>query len=298
MNNDEKALARRQFKLKIHESNGQAFEDLFTQIMGYAEPEYRPVRPHGNIGDKHNDGYINSRGAYYQVYAPQDGGKNHRNVITKLNTDFNGIMDEWTDVKEFNFVINDKYQGLSPECYATMDDLHKKHKISKAEFVIAQDLENILFSLTDDEIITVAGNLPDPATITLDYSILSEIINHLMKIDLQQASDSTIIAPEWDAKIEFNDLPAKEARYLENGNMQIGNLDEYLDNNSNFFAEDIKKKLRDIYHSYKNKHHGKELFWEIVDEISDRTSQISYQSATITLMSKYFESCDIFEKPE
>jgi hypothetical protein len=72
MNSQEKALARKMFKLKIHESNGQAFEDLFTSIMNYAESDFQAIKPWGNIGDRKNDGYIESKGIFFQVFAPED----------------------------------------------------------------------------------------------------------------------------------------------------------------------------------------------------------------------------------
>ena len=71
MNNQEKALARNQFKLKIHEANGQAFEDIFTVIMNYAEPDFQSIKPWGNIGDRKNDGYIKSKGIFFQVFSPE-----------------------------------------------------------------------------------------------------------------------------------------------------------------------------------------------------------------------------------
>ncbi|NOR81042.1 MAG: hypothetical protein GQ529_09460, partial [Methyloprofundus sp.] len=52
MNNQEKALARKLFKLKLHEANGQAFEDIFTAIMGYTEADFQPIKAWGNIGDR------------------------------------------------------------------------------------------------------------------------------------------------------------------------------------------------------------------------------------------------------
>jgi hypothetical protein len=55
MNNQKKALARKLFKLKIHEANGQAFEDIFTAIMNYVESDFQSIKPWGNIGDRKND---------------------------------------------------------------------------------------------------------------------------------------------------------------------------------------------------------------------------------------------------
>ena len=61
MNSQEKALARNNFKLKIHEANGQVFEDIFTAIMNYIDTDFQSIKPWGNIGDRKNDGYIPSK---------------------------------------------------------------------------------------------------------------------------------------------------------------------------------------------------------------------------------------------
>ena len=132
--------------------------------------------------------------------------------------------------------------------------------------------------------------------IQLDYSILSEILSHLMNLSLPKTQDSSIIYPDWDKKIRFNNLDSLEARYLNNGFLQIGSLDEYLNNQSNFFADEVKDKLREIYTERNKKYSGNELFWEMVNMISTK-SDASFQSAGIILISKYFETCDVFEEP-
>jgi hypothetical protein len=75
MNNQEKAVARKFFKSRILEADGQAFEDLFVRIMSLAVPGFTPIKPHGLIGDRKNDGYVEATGTYYQVFAPEDLNK-------------------------------------------------------------------------------------------------------------------------------------------------------------------------------------------------------------------------------
>ena len=67
MKTEEKALARVFFENKIHKLNGSAFEDLFTQIMNYAEPEFEQIKAWGNIGDRKNDGFIRSKGMFLHL---------------------------------------------------------------------------------------------------------------------------------------------------------------------------------------------------------------------------------------
>jgi len=144
---------------------------------------------------------------------------------------------------------------------------------------------------------TITDLLPDPAKIQLDYSVLSEIISHLMSLSLPKTQDSSIIYPDWDEKIIFNNLDSLEAKYLNDGFLQIGSLDEYLGNQSNFFADEVKDKIREIYTECSKKYSGSELFWGIVNMISIKP-ETSFQSAGIVLLSKYFETCDVFEEPK
>ena len=72
MTKNQKAKARIFFENRILKADKQAFEDLFTEIMNYKEADFRSIKPWGNIGDRKNDGYIRSRGIFYQVYASED----------------------------------------------------------------------------------------------------------------------------------------------------------------------------------------------------------------------------------
>jgi hypothetical protein len=115
MDNQEKILARILFENKIFKADGNAFESLFTEIMNYAEPDFQQIKPWGNIGDKKNDGYIPSKGIYYQVFAPEEIRKSYPEVVEKLKTDLKGLLEQWSPVKEFHFVVNDKFKGVNPE---------------------------------------------------------------------------------------------------------------------------------------------------------------------------------------
>ncbi|MBN4049989.1 hypothetical protein JYT17_00030 [Nitrospira defluvii] len=296
MNNQEKALARKLFKLKIHEANGQAFEDLFTAIMNYAEPDFQAIKAWGNIGDRKNDGYIKSKGIFFQVFAPEEIGKSYVDVVKKLKDDFNGLLNHWSPVNEFYFVVNDKYKGVNADCEQALQTIKQEHSLRNAGFKTAKDLENLLFSLGEDEISTIVGHFPDPANIQLVFSVLGEIISHLMGLPLQKSQDDHFVYPDWDKKISFNHLESLDAEYLNNGYIQIGSLDEYLDNQSNFFADEVKNKIHEVYLEKRERSSGSDLFWEIVNTLSPKV-RASYQSAAIILMAKYFETCDIFEEP-
>jgi hypothetical protein len=78
--------------------------------------------------------------------------------------------------------------------------------------------------------------------------------------------------------------------------MQVISLENYLNNQGNFLGDELRTKMNEIYESEKRVFSGDELFWTIVNKASPRVAQ-PFQSAVIVIMAKYFEACDIFERP-
>jgi hypothetical protein len=264
--------------------------------MNYAEPNFQQIKPWGNIGDRKNDGYIKPKGIFYQVYAPEEIRLNYPEAVKKIKNDFNGLISQWSPVNEFYFLVNDKFKGVSAEAEITMSQIIADNKLINGGIITAKFLENKLFSLSDDQIQTIVGHIPDPSKIQLDYSVLNEVINHIMQLSLDQALQPEIKMPDWKQKIQFNQLSEATALRLNNGYVQVNSLQNYLDNNGNFLADELRDKMNEIYISEKKTYSGDELFWAIVQKASPENKSI-YQSAAIVIMAKYFEACDIFERP-
>ncbi len=297
MNVQERTIARHLFQNKIFKADGQIFEELFSAIMNYAEADFQQIKPWGNIGDRKNDGYIKTKGIFYQVYAPEDIRKSYPNVVNKLKDDFDGLKTQWSPVNEFYFVVNDKYKGVNADCEKIIQEMKISHNLNDAGFLTAKDIENILFELGDDQIYSITGFIPDPANIKqLDFSILNEVIGYVMQLPLNKDDKSKIVVPDWNEKIKLNVLSESISQLLSNGCFQLHFLDEYLKDSSDFLADSLRDKMNEVYLQEKENKSGDELFWAIVDSASPKSEQM-YQTSVIVIMSKYFETCDIFEEP-
>lgn len=303
MNNDQKTLARIMFHNKILRSDAQAYEDLFVWVLGYAYPDFAPVKPQGQIGDQKNDGYLRGQGVYYQVYAPEDLKKSTRNASEKLKDSFDGLKEYWdsiSQVREFYMVFNDKFRGAYPEVDKDLAAIKTNFGLDKCACFLAKDLESLLFTQPDDIINVIAGYLPNPENIkTLDYSILNEVIGHIMdkkrKLDLQE----NLTAPDFSEKIKFNGLGPQVAAYLNNASYQVGILEDFFSLNSAFPKQALRDVLRNVYLQGTKAEYGDQgdqVFMHILNEASPKETE-PYESAVLVLMAYYFEACDIFEDP-
>jgi hypothetical protein len=312
MNRDERAIMRTQFQLKVHQADAQAYEDLFTQVMQYMESGFKPIRPNGRSGDRKNDGYISDSGTYFQVYAPEDATKerNKTAAIEKAVKDFEGILTNWnkiSEVRKYFFVLNDKYKGSTPELEQALSGIKTKYSLEIASVFLCKNLEDGLFSLEDDVIIKILGFCPNPENINVEFSVLSAVINHIIQIPINIATNSVLSVPDFNNKIQINNLTSSIATLLNYGSFQIGILNEYFRNNSLTLKIDIKEHLMSIYneldHDIKETHslntsREDKVFLALCDRIMPRKNSKPYFDAAVVVLSYFFETCDIFREPK
>lgn len=310
MNTEEKALARILFQKKVLSSNGQAYEDLFVAVMQNAFPDFKPIKPQGKIGDRKNDGYIPSQSQYYQVFAPENLKKSKSDAVKKLKDDFSGLMDYWADtcpVQKYSFVMNDKYQGSLPTIETDLSEIKSVNKLDSCEVFLAKDLEDIVFSLPDDVIVSIVGFVPNPDNIAnLDYSVVNEVIKHISLNKMLVTRESVLNAPDFSEKIKFNGLSIHVANLLNNASYQVGAVNDYFSLNSEFTKQEIRDQLAGIYELLVTalSIEGEEpavnisdiIFFDILEKVSG-TENVAAQDASLVLMAYFFEACDLFEEP-
>lgn len=106
-----------------------------------------------------------------------------------------------------------------------------------------------------------------------------------------------MVLPDWNEKIQFNKLTDVVAGYLNAASYQLYNLEAYLSDNSDFVADELRDKINEVYEQEKATYSGDQLFMSMIEQLSPKQTQ-PYQNTVIIIMARYFETCDIFEKPE
>jgi len=300
-------VMRQIFKVKVLRADGQAFEDLFSNIMQHHNGNFVQIKPQGRIGDQKNDGFDRVTGTYYQSYAPEDLEKNEANSVTKLETDFLGLKTNWnqeTPIKKFHYVLNDKYKGVWPTLEHALAGIKNNNGLEDTRPLLPKDLEEILFGLPDDKIFDVIGAVPSVSSgEVIQLSALGDVVDFLIKNMDVISANGKLVSPDFDEKIQFNDLGNIAAHILRDGSYQVHVLEKFFSNNAASLREDLRKIFNQLYivaninvEGMDNTGKPDVVFFHIAESAFPNQKKV-HRDSIYVLMSYYFEACDIFEEP-
>lgn len=307
-NTAEKYIATLVFKNRIYQYEGQQFEDFFVEIMQKADSRFHPVKAYGNIGDRKNDGFIKEEGAYYQIFAPEKITKDKTiyDAMKKLEEDFGKLFSYWNSIlpiKEYYFVINDKYRGIPEPVLSKVIELEKREEYAgiKIQTFSANDLYVKFNQLDDDNKREIVGFIPDEILSILEYEALHETVTYLMNIEVPIGYGDNLNVPDFNTKIEFNHLSKVVNDELRMGSYQEGALKKYFNENPGV-KEVLQEKFHALYEQAKSEiletddNYADCRFYYILEKACPKIT-ISIKTSVVILMAYYFSSCDIFEEP-
>lgn len=316
MDPNSKLIARKMFKLQVHEAKGTAFQRLFERVMSYRHPSFTPIKPYGIVGDRSNDGYIRGQGRYFQVFAPEDptSKETASTAAKKAADDFDGLKEYWSEIdpiKDYRFVFNDEYRGSPPPLEQVLAHIRKEHGVEAAVF-LAKDLETEALALADDQLIDVIGvPIPELGPLeSVDFSVLREVITHILEQFTPDRSESLLEAPDFDRKIDFNGLSTPVAALLKVASYQSEAVKDYFAKNSRFARQQLRDHLSSLYIAsrdrfvslgYQLSEVGDLVFFDLLRSLMpcSQSSTVQHKEelrdAALVVMAYYFEACDIFE---
>lgn len=305
MDRNTRYIVRLMFQTKVYSCDGAAFESFFTQIMQRHNRNFQQVKPQGQYGDRKNDGFDKTTGTYYQVYAPEDIKIKEKETIEKLVTDFSGLYAYWQSlypIQSFFYVVNDKYKGAYASLFAELRKIEIQYKDVCANPFLCRDLEDIFLSLDDVAINDIIGVIPNPDNVGVEYGVMKDVVDYMLKVKTNPQKEVIPINPNFEEKIIFNKLSEQVALYLKSYRINEGIINDFFEYNSNF----IKNELRDVFNGLYNEalsvipdatNKSDEVFFYIYEKAYPQHT-FAIDAVIFTLMSYYFEYCDIFKAPE
>lgn len=304
---EERHIQALRFKVRAYQSDGQAFEDIFTAVMQKRYPSFRQIKPQGQFGDRKNDGFESQSGTYYQVFAPEDSWKGDKYGADKVSDDLVGLLAHWNandDVKAFRYVVNDKYKGIGPEIEQALQTLRSRFpNLNPLNSMLTGQLEDEFLRLDQFEQDQILGGLPPHMSPdTVDTDALSNVIHHILS-DRGPLPILTIpVDPSFERKIAFNNLPEPVASHFRSRNAESGTVVKaYFQYRSASDKDELAKRFKAFYLHAAQIFDGcldspSLIFFQILDRVTIQKTA-SHQNAALVLMAYFFESCDIYLEP-
>lgn len=289
-------------ELKLRKSNGDAFQDFFSTVMGLLHgDDFVRVRPYGALGDKGCDGYLQSTGQLFQCYGALAGElKQVATLTTKMTDDFEkasknlaGIMKEW-------HMVHNIADGLPVEAVTTMDALKKANPNLIIGIVGIEGFSERVFRLQPFQIESFLGPAAsDTDATTLDASALRDLVQHLRSAADAIDFDPQDLRPIPLHKLNYNNLPNHWKQLIAGGWKNAHLVGQYFDRHPDpLTGERIAKLFRDRYEYLKSQLLGPgdimASLYELVTGIGNVPPQ--KQVAAQSLLAFLFENCDIFER--
>lgn len=295
------------FRNKTMEADGSAFEDLFSRVMSCYDSDFRQVKPQGRLGDKKNDGFIPSKGIYFQVYAPEEINVSEEKAVEKLITDFGGLMAYWPTigykVKEFYYVVNDKFKGVGPAVYATLGRLKQKYPSIKFDIWHSGKVLNVFECLEESAKVGVVGYCPSVDVSMLSMDVLNSVVSYIMRRPSNPFNPTIPVSPDMVRKIEFNGLSETIKSQLIAGIINENAIEEYFAINNDYQKDELRDRFNTFYREALTEvddaeNHSDSVFTKIYNKALPLDASQAVANAVIALMSYYFECCDIFKSPD
>ncbi len=305
----ERFFARQIFELRVRRAKGEAFQELFNAVMQLRYPDFIPMRPYGDVGDRKNDGYLRNSGTFFQVYAPRDPTRSIAQAAKKAQDDFAGLFAHWNAthaLRAYQFAFNDEYGGSVVPIEDALAAISQANSIPTRVF-LAKDLEAEAFELPMEKLERAIDTvLPDPGEIAdADYEAVRDVISHVMHSDAPNPRARKLLAPDFAIKLKFNGLSEDVADLLRVAARQSDVVGNFFSNRSGTHRQDLRDHLAEIYaharqRAKKNTATSDAIFFDVLDAMQppSRRNNRQIQNAALIVMAYYFEACDIFEAPD
>jgi len=284
------------FRLACLERRGEAYQDLFTQIMERRDPGFQRVRPWGNEGDRKNDGWSPARRTLFQCYAPSSFKP--AALAAKLVEDYEGAISYWEDYFDTWVFVHDDLAGMAPAVAAKIAELNARSDQVTCNAWGVPELREEFACLHDSDRQAILGSPIAPNDfLAVDASGLRPLIEALGNMVPDPGAP---VRPVPVGKIEANELAPAQVAFLTIGSSKAPLVEQYL---SNAFvlpshADAIAEAVAVRYRSFRDEgRSAAEIFDLLLAWICGGSVDSNARVNALAVLAYFFDRCHIFETP-
>ena len=284
------------FRLACAERRGDAYQELFAQIMERRDPGFQRVRPWGNAGDRKNDGWSPARRMLFQCYAP--ASLTAADLTNKLDEDYAGAIDYWKDYFDTWVFVHDDLTGMAPIVAKKIAELNKKSEDVACTAWGHHELREEFASLHDADRTAILGPALTPHDfMSVDAAKLKPLIAALGNMTPDPGAVVTAVPPD---KIDANELAPAQVEFLKFGSVRAPLVEQYLTNSFILptHADEIAEAVSTRYkHLRADGLTAADTFDVLLAWISGGGGDSTTAANALAIQAYFFERCHIFEVP-
>ena len=292
----ERNFWRLRFRNRFLEATGTEFETFVQSILELRFPDdYVPVKAAGSIGDKKNDGLLRDQRILLGIHAPQSWNK--KSVLNKIDTDFAGAVEHWSDEFDTWILVHNDPHGVPPYVIERLTEHTADDSSPKTcdHWGFAQ-LRDIVFELDDEELTELLG--PPLRLTDVLATEVHDIIPMLKELENLPAAPPAEVRPVPPDKLEQNDLSEAAADLLLVGMRRSDEVGKYFARQTRrpLFRDDLGARFRAQYEALRDDGlDPDQIIMALISWIAGPQPLPRTQAGALAIAAFFFEQCDIYE---
>jgi len=249
------------------------------------------------MGDRKNDGYLQSTQTLFAVYAP-DGGP-AANTVAKMESDYSEGMTYWHSRVGYWIFVHNAVRGLSPSVIEKLLELDARNEDVAVKQWGFEAIRQQVFSLSEVDVAALLGPTPsEQDMLDLRFEDIQDVLDDIAQQDPLPDAD---IRPVPADKLERNQLSWEIRRLLEVGMQKTDLVSAYIGQYHNpMYGDRIAQSFSDHYRRCRNLPTPPDkVFFELQKFAGgEQLPNPRKQAAVLAVLAYLFEQCDIFERPD
>jgi hypothetical protein len=281
---------------------GDAFEGYVSRVLGAFHDDFINPQPAGNVGDRKCDGLACSGKLFYACYGSRpEPGSTEDAIVSKIMTDFNVAVPQWSTFEEWRFVTNAR---TGPKVAAAIVQLQTDYgpaavrpirvRLWKPDNV----WQEVVSKLPQTDLDLIFPGAPGVANVELsDLLPLIDVLNGAQTPD-EDAAEIKEVPP---TKMDFNALTDARRLEMNAGRRMAPRIGSWYETQSDPDLSDKHgAKFRRIYLDHAALHADSDEIMEALYESLAgagfrRDSKVA--NCVYAVTAYFFDSCHIFETP-
>lgn len=280
---------------------GDAFEQYVTRVLSMEYRDFINPTPMGRSGDGGCDGTACSGRLFFACYGQRAKTDQDAKTASKLESDFNRVLECWDDFEEWQFVTN---ASFGPAPTKTLNKLRRNHETGSSRplemRVIGtpeQFWDEHVSKLAPEKLDALFPGAPHAQAVELE-----DLIELIEALESAPCPDDSAfdLRPVSDKKMDYNHISAINRCELNVGRLMSQRVEQW-------FCEQPNPELRDekaaafnhIYLRAKEQtDEPSEIFGNIYIAFAGRDFTLSKRraNAAYAVTAYFFDTCDIFER--